>query len=87
MIIGIALLFSGIVRILSSISNKDGKKGNQIIKLATGIVSIALGISVLAAPELGFIILVIAIVIALVIQGIEIIISGIRGKKYSIFKT
>jgi hypothetical protein len=41
----------------------------------------------LAAPEIGFIILVIAIVIALVIQGIEIITSGIRGKKYSIFRT
>jgi uncharacterized membrane protein HdeD (DUF308 family) len=87
LIIGIALLINGIVRILSSRSNKSGKKGNQIIKLATGIVSIALGIFVLAAPEIGFIILVIAIVIALVIQGIEIITSGIRGKKYSIFRT
>lgn len=87
LIIGIALLINGIVRILSSRSNKSGKKGNQIIKLATGIVSIALGVFVLAAPEISFIILVIAIVIALVIQGIEIITSGIRGKKYSIFRT
>lgn len=87
LIIGIALLINGIVRILSSRSNKSGKNGNQIIKLATGIVSIALGVFVLAAPEISFIILVIAIVIALVIQGIEIITSGIRGKKYSIFRT
>ena len=37
LIIEIALLISGIVRILNSISNKDGKKGNQIIKLATAV--------------------------------------------------
>lgn len=87
LIIGIALLINGIVRILNSRSNQSSKNGYQIIKLATGIVSIALGIFVLAAPEIGFILLVIAIVIALVIQGIEIITSGIRGKKYSIFRT
>ena len=84
--IGIALLINGIVRIIGSRTNKSGKKENKIIKLATGIVSIALGIFVLAAPQIGFIILIIAIAIALVIQGIEIIISGIRGKRSNILR-
>lgn len=85
-VIAIALLINGVVRIIGSRSSKNDKKGHQTIKLATGIVSIALGIFVLVAPEMGFIILVLAIVIALVIQGIEIIIQGIRGKRSSIIR-
>lgn len=85
-VIAIALLINGVVRIVRSRSYKNDKKGNQSIKLATGIISIALGIFVLVAPEMGFIILMLAIVIALVIQGIEIIIQGIRGKRTSILR-
>jgi uncharacterized membrane protein HdeD (DUF308 family) len=86
LVIAIALLINGIVRVVGSRSNKNDKKGNQTVKLITGIISIALGIFVLVAPEMGFIILVLAIVIALVIQGLEIIIQGIRGKRSSIIR-
>ena len=86
LMIGIALLVNGIIRILRSRSKKTENKRNQRLKLIAGIISIALGIFVLASPEIGFIILVLAIAIALIIQGIEIIISGIRGKRSKILK-
>ena len=84
-IIAIALLINGAVRIIHSRS-KNEKNKNQKFQLIAGIISIVLGIFVLAAPEIGFYILVIVIVIALIIQGIELIIGGIRGKRMSIFK-
>lgn len=84
-IVAISLLINGIVRIIRSRS-KSERNTNPKFKLIAGIISIILGIFVLASPEIGFVILVIVIAVALMVQGIEIVIGGIKGKRMSVFK-
>lgn len=83
-IIGIALLINGGLGIINSRSTNQRNK-NRKFQLIAGIISILLGIFVIASPEIGFAILVVVIAIALIIQGLQLIIGGIRGKRMGIF--
>jgi hypothetical protein len=86
-LVGIALLINGIVRIVDALVKKknEERKGNKTLRLAAGVVSIAVAILTLVMPTFGVILVALVVAIALIISGVEIIIVGIRGKSKRLF--
>ena len=82
LLVGIALLINGIVRIVDALIKKrnEDSQVNKIFRLATGIFSVAIALLTLASPNLGVILVALVVGIALLINGIEIIVAGIRGQ-------
>lgn len=82
LLVGIALLINGIVRIIDVLIKKkyEDKKANKIFRLVVGIISIAIAALTLASPGFGVILVALVVGIALLINGVEIIVTGIRGQ-------
>ncbi len=82
LLVSIALLINGIVRIADALIKKKNEDSqiNKIFRLAVGIFSIAIAILTLASPGFGVIFVALVVGIALLINGIEIIVAGIRGQ-------
>ena len=81
-LVGIALLINGIVRITDALIKKrnEDKQLNKIFRLVVGIISIAIAIITLVSPGFGVILVALVVGIALLINGIEIIVAGITGQ-------
>ena len=82
LLVGIALLINGIVRITDALIKKRNEDSqlNKIFRLVVGIISIAVAIITLASPGFGVIFVALVVGIALLINGIEIIVAGITGQ-------
>ena len=82
LLVGLALLINGIVRIVDALIKKkyEDNQANKIFRLIVGIISIAIAILTLASPGFGVIFVALVVGIALLINGIEIIVTGIRGQ-------
>ena len=82
LLVGIALLINGIVRIVDALIKKkyEDNKANKIFRLLVGIISIAIAVLTLASPGFGVILVALVVGIALLINGVEIIVAGIRGQ-------
>jgi len=82
LLVGIALLINGIVRIADALIKKKNEDSqvNKILRLVSGIISVAIAILTLALPGFGVIIVALVVGIALLINGIEIIVAGIKGQ-------
>lgn len=75
----LALLFSGISRIVHGISG-DFSGSSRGILIGVGILSVVISLVVIANPiEFGLVLLAIMLAITLLIGGIEMIALGIRG--------
>jgi uncharacterized membrane protein HdeD (DUF308 family) len=82
LLVGIALLINGIVRITDALIKKrnEDRQLNKIFRLVVGIISIAIAIITLVSPGFGVIFVALVVGIALLINGIEIIVAGIIGQ-------
>lgn len=81
LIVGLALLFNGIIRVIDGIRKSFSHKYQRMFRIATGAICIALSGFVLTNQQFGIFVVVIVMVVALVIQGAEIIYAGIKGEK------
>ena len=82
LLVGIALLINGIVRITDALIKKrnEDRQLNKIFRLIVGIISIAIAIITLVSPGFGVLFVALVVGIALLINGIEIIVAGIAGQ-------
>jgi uncharacterized membrane protein HdeD (DUF308 family) len=78
--IGIAFLINGIARIIEGFSGKHSGALRAFL-IGVGVLAVVLSIAVLAAPFFGVVLAGIIIAIGLLITGIQIITSGVLGRR------
>ena len=87
-LLAIALLFVGIARIIRGVVDKQSRSWARGFSIGAGIIAIALFGLIMASPLYGaiFVSILVSLIlgIALLILGIEIIASGISGRKMQI---
>jgi uncharacterized membrane protein HdeD (DUF308 family) len=87
-LLAIALLFVGIARIVRGVVDKKSRGWARGFSIGAGVIAIALSGLIMASPFFGTILVSILVSlilgIALLILGIEIIASGISGRKMQI---
>jgi uncharacterized membrane protein HdeD (DUF308 family) len=83
---GVALLFDGIARVWHGFAHKAAGKGTRIFLIIAGVIEIGLSIAIFASPVVGAVFIGILLAIALIIVGIQIIVAGITGSRFSIRK-
>jgi uncharacterized membrane protein HdeD (DUF308 family) len=77
-----ALLFNGIARIVQGIANKNAPRWSRSFLVGVGALSIAVSALVMVHPiSIGVVLLALVISISLLINGIQMIASGIAGKQ------
>ena len=79
--IGIAFLINGIARIIEGFSGKHHSGISRAFLIGVGILAIVLSVSVLVSPFFGARLAGIIIAIGLLITGIQMIYSGILGRR------
>jgi uncharacterized membrane protein HdeD (DUF308 family) len=77
---GIALLLSGISKIIHGVNDKYNKKWKRGFGIGVGALSIALAIMVLIFPVFGIAFAGLLIGIALLVTGSQMIATGISGR-------
>jgi uncharacterized membrane protein HdeD (DUF308 family) len=75
------LLFDGISRVIHGIADKSSDKASRIFSIVAGVISIVLSIMIIASPFLGAIFISILLSISLLIVGIQMITSGVLGRR------
>ena len=88
-LVSFGLIFTGIARIIQGLAIRyyDKKKRRSISKwykvltIGIGVLSITLAIIIIVSPALGIFFLALVLSIALLINGIEMIILGITGRR------
>ena len=85
-LLAVALLFDGIARVWHGFGHKAAGKGTRIFLIIAGVIEIALSIAIFASPVVGAVFIGILLAIALIIVGIQIIVAGITGSRFSIRK-
>lgn len=82
LIVGLALLFNGILRVIDGLRKSFESSTQRFFRLLVGVICIVIAGFVLAGPEqVGIAVVTIVMVVALVIQGAEILYTGIKGEK------
>jgi uncharacterized membrane protein HdeD (DUF308 family) len=80
-LVAFALLFDGIARIVHGTGDKESRGWSRGFSIGVGILELALSIMILVSPAIGAALVGILIGIALLIVGIQIIVSGISGRR------
>lgn len=80
-LLAIALLFIGIARIIRGVGDKQSRGWARGFSIGAGVIAIALSGLIMFSPLYGAILVSFILGIALLIIGIEIIASGISGRK------
>ena len=75
------LLFDGISRVIHGVADKSSDKASRIFSIVAGVISIVLSIMIIASPFLGAIFISILLSISLLIIGIQMITSGVLGRR------
>jgi uncharacterized membrane protein HdeD (DUF308 family) len=75
------LLFDGISRVIHGIADKSSNKASRIFSIVAGVISIVLSIMIIASPFLGAVFISILLSISLLIVGIQMITSGVIGRR------
>jgi uncharacterized membrane protein HdeD (DUF308 family) len=78
--IGIAFLINGIARIIEGFSGKHSGISRAFL-IGVGIMAVALSVAVLASPLFGAVLAGIMIGIGLLITGIQMVFTGIQGRR------
>ena len=81
--LAVALFFDGIARIVHGIGDKSISKGSRAFSVVAGAIAIGLSIMIFASPLLGAVFLGILLAISLLINGIQIIVAGVTGRRVS----
>jgi uncharacterized membrane protein HdeD (DUF308 family) len=82
LIVGLALLFNGIIRVVDGIrKSKHSHVSQRMFRIGIGVICIAISGFVLTNEQFGIFVVVVVLVVALVIQGAEIIYAGIKGER------
>ena len=81
LIVGLALLFNGAIRVIDGIRKSFPGQSQRMFRIATGAICIVLAGFVLTNQQFGIFVVVVVMVVALVIQGAEIIYAGIKGER------
>jgi uncharacterized membrane protein HdeD (DUF308 family) len=81
LIVGLALLFNGVIRIVDGIRKSFPHASQRMFRIGTGVICIAISGLVLTSEQFGIFVVVVVMVVALVIQGAEIIYAGIKGER------
>lgn len=79
-LLGVALLFTGVSKIIYGINDKHSKGWNRGFSIATGALSIILAIMILAFPVFGVVFAGLLIGIALLVTGVHMILMGASGR-------
>ena len=80
-LVGFALMFDGISRIIKGINNKNEEKSwSRAFSIGSGILSIVLSIMILVFPVVGEIFVGLLIGLAALIIGSQIIMEGLTGR-------
>ncbi|MGB9169247.1 MAG: DUF308 domain-containing protein [Nitrososphaeraceae archaeon] len=79
LIISFALMFIGITRILHVIKQPPGQKWLRVFSAGSGIFSIILSVLTMISPTFGIILVDIFVSFALLINGFEMITTGLSG--------
>jgi len=80
-LLGVALFFDGIARIVHGIGDKSISKGSRVFSIIAGVIAIGLSIMVFVSPVLGAATLGVLLAIALLINGIQAIVAGVTGRQ------
>lgn len=81
MIVGFALLFDGIARIIYGIFEKSENKSNRFFSIIVGVISMVISTYIIGSPLFGFTFVGFLIGISILITGIQILVAGIRGQR------
>jgi uncharacterized membrane protein HdeD (DUF308 family) len=79
--LAVVLLFDGISRVIHGIADKSSDKPSRIFSIVAGVISIVLSIMIIASPFLGAVFISILLSISLLIVGIQMITSGVLGRR------
>ncbi|MDF2738566.1 MAG: Acid-resistance rane protein [Nitrososphaeraceae archaeon] len=80
-LVAVALLFDGISRVIHGLRHKEQSTLDRAFTIGVGAIEIALAIFILVSPVFGFEFVAFVIAIALLITGIQIIVSGLTGRR------
>ena len=80
-LLAIGLLFDGIARVYHGATDKTRGRWSRIFSIAAGVIEIGLSLVILAAPVIGAELTSFLLAIALLIVGIQIIASGVSGRR------
>lgn len=80
-LMGIALLIDGISRLVHGFGDKESRGWSRGFRIGVGALEIVLGILVMVSPAVGVAFVAFIIAIALLIVGIQMIASGISGRR------
>lgn len=81
LIVGLALLFNGAIRVIDGFRKSFPSNSQRMFRIATGAICIVVAGFVLTNLQFGIFVVVVVMVVALVIQGAEIIYAGIKGER------
>jgi uncharacterized membrane protein HdeD (DUF308 family) len=79
--IGVALLFSGIARIIEGVSGHHSG-WSRLFLIGVGVLAVILSFPVMASPAFGAALAGVIIAIALLIIGIQMVVAGVSGQKF-----
>jgi uncharacterized membrane protein HdeD (DUF308 family) len=82
--LAVALLFDGISRVIHGVSDKSSHHVSRIFSIVAGVIAIALSIMIMASPFLGAVFVSILLSISLLIIGIQMITSGVIGRRLAL---
>jgi uncharacterized membrane protein HdeD (DUF308 family) len=82
-LLAIALLFIGISHVIRGVGDKRSRGWARAFSIGAGALAIVLSVLIMVAPHFGAGLVGLILGIALLIIGIEIIVSGISGRKMS----
>jgi uncharacterized membrane protein HdeD (DUF308 family) len=83
-VLSIALLFDGIARLIHGFGDRSVGKGSRIFSIVAGAIEIGVAIMIMVSPFTGAVFLSILLSIALLIVGIQIIVAGVTGTRFSV---
>lgn len=82
-LLAIALLFIGISHVIRGVGDKRSRGWARAFSIGAGALAIVLSVLIMVAPHFGAALVGLILGIALLVIGIEIIVSGISGRKMS----
>jgi uncharacterized membrane protein HdeD (DUF308 family) len=82
--LAVALLFDGVSRVIHGVSDKSSQNASRIFSIVAGVIAIALSIMIMASPFLGAVFVSILLSISLLIIGIQMITSGVIGRRLAL---
>jgi uncharacterized membrane protein HdeD (DUF308 family) len=80
-LLAIALLFVGIARIVRGLGNKQIGGGARAFSIGAGALAIIISGMIMVSPLFGAALVALILGVALIVIGIEIIVSGISGRQ------